>query len=513
MIRKKVITRVLESNEDYNIIEAPQGNTLYADQFTDEVPFCDEDREGFRPKRIEDVFEHYQPCKKGIVLETEEGETVFEDFDFKSIRDFEDKQLIEHSRILGGLKAKINMYNTLIRQFQSLSDGACSVGGTTQEMELNHWLNLFEHIGKDYDEVLTSFKIKKDKAKECLRNNLFVVHDEIKQLEITYRTLDSFFANYGCDNTNILTLMNVNKSELEMYDSDDTLAIRDELERHYDRLRLNNNYSLLVIPGYLGNSTTIRMWADTAYRNKVIMVTDFKDRLNFEMLKEELDDASLQGQDTHLANVVMTCNYLLGRKQSELAMEDDDVFIPGSAALAGRMTNPETAISIGAAGKKHGTLKGVHGVRLGLRNPEIVTLAEKGLIPMTEDNEDVIALSTKTLYHGSIKGLREYPTIRVFNWISKVIKNFVQDKAYMFWDSRLKYELRDDIFDFLNDYKGPDNLIENFKLKKLDQDIRTKDINIQIELKLFFFQEPYLMNLLFHSSIDGMWMDEISIVS
>ena len=83
----------------------------------------------------------------------------------------------------------------------------------------------------------------------------------------------------------------------------------------------------------------------------------------------------------------------------------------------------------------------------------------------------------------------------------------------MFWDSRLKYELRDDIFDFLNDYKGPDNLIENFKLKKLDQDIRTKDINIQIELKLFFFQEPYLMNLLFHSSIDGMWMDEISIVS
>lgn len=513
MIRRKVITKVLDYNEDYNIIEAPQGNILYADLFTDEVPNCDAEREGFRPKRIEDVFEHFQPSKKGIMLETEKGEAVFEDFNFKSLQDFEDKHLIEQSNTLGGLKAKINVYNTLIRQLQSLNNSTCSAVGIIQEKELEYWLRLFEYAGKDYDEILTSFKIKKDKAKDCLRNNLFCVHDEIRQLEITYRTLESFFANYGCGNTNVLTLMNVNKSELKIHDSEDTIAIRDELERHYERLRLNNNYSLLVIPGYLGDSTTIKMWADTAYRNKVVLLTDFKDSLNFEMLKDEFDYACLQRQDTHLSNVVMTCNYLLGRKQSELAMEDDDVFIPSSAALAGLMATSDTVISIGNAGKKYGTLKGSHGVRLELRNPEIATLVEKGLIPMTEDNGDVIALSTKTLYNGFIKGLRDYPTIRVFNWIGKVIKNFVQDKAYMFWDSQLKYELRDEILDFLNDYKGTDNLIENFKLKKLDQDIKTEDINIQIELKLFSLQEPYLMNLLFHNSSDGLWMEEIGIVS
>lgn len=513
MIRKKVITKVLDSNEDYNIIEAPQGNTLYADQFTDEAPCSDAEREGYKPKSIEDVFEHFQPSKKGIALETEEGEVVFEDFCFKSLRDFEDIQLIEQSNFLCGLKAKINVYNTLIRQLQSLSDSACSADGIIQEKELEIWLRLFDDAGKDYDEVLTSFKNKRDKAKECLRNNLYIVRDEISQLEITYLTLNSFFSNYGCDSSNILTLMNVNKSELEIHDSEDTYAIRDELERHYDRLRLNNNYSLLVIPGYLGDSTTVRMWADTAYRNKVIMVTDFKDSFIFEMLKDELDYACLQGQDTHLSNVVMTCNYLLGRKQSELAMEDDDVFIPGSAALAGRMANPNTFISIGTAGKKYGTLKGLHGVRLELRNSEIVALVEKGLIPMTEDNGDVIALSTKTLYNGSIKGLRDYPTIRVFNWIGKVIKNFVQDKAYMFWDSRLKYELRNEILDFLNDYKGDENLIEDFRVKKIDQDIKTKDINVQVELKLYFLQDPYLFNMLFHNSFDGMWMDDINIVS
>ena len=513
MIRKKVITRVLESNEDYNIIEAPQGNTLYVDQFTDEVPNCDREREGFRPKRIEDVFEHYQPCKKGIVLETEEGEAVLENFNFKSLQDFEDKKLIEQSNTLCGLKAKINVYNTLIRQLQSLSDSAFSVVGLIQKKELEYWLRLFENEGKDYDEVLTSFKIKRDKTKDCLRNNLYCVRDEIRQLEITYRTLDSFFSNYDCDNMNILTLMNVNKTELETHDSEDTFAIRDELERYYDRLRLNNNYSLLVIPGYLGDSTTIRMWADTAYHNKVILLTDFKDSLLFEMLKEELDDACLQRQDTHLSNVVMTCNYLLGRKQSELAMEDDDVFIPGSAALAGRMASSDTVISIGNAGKKYGTLKGSHGVRLELRNPEIVTLVEKGLIPMIEDKGDVVALSTKTLYNGFIKGLRDYPTIRVFNWISKVIKNYINDAVFVNWDSRLKCELRDYILDFLNDYKGTDNLIENFRLKELKQDIQTKDINIQIELKLFFLQEPYLMNLLFHNSTDGLWMEEVNTVS
>ena len=97
MARKTVISKVLDVEAQDGIIEFPQNRALYADQFTDEAPQSDDEREGFKAKSMKDVFEHYQPSKKGIALENEEGGAVYEDFDFKSVKDFEDEQLIEHS--------------------------------------------------------------------------------------------------------------------------------------------------------------------------------------------------------------------------------------------------------------------------------------------------------------------------------------------------------------------------------------------------------------------------------
>lgn len=118
MARKTVISKVLDADAQDGIIEFPQNRTLYADQFTDDAPTTDEDREGFKPKNMKDVFEHYRPSKNGIALDTEEGGTVYEDFDFKSIKDFEDEALIEQSEHLGTEKGKIDAYNSVVRQLE-----------------------------------------------------------------------------------------------------------------------------------------------------------------------------------------------------------------------------------------------------------------------------------------------------------------------------------------------------------------------------------------------------------
>jgi predicted component of type VI protein secretion system len=118
MARKTVISKVLDVEAQDGIIEFPQNRALYADQFTDEAPQSDEDREGFKAKSMKDVFEHFQPSKKGIALENEEGGAVYEDFDFKSIKDFEDEQLIDQSALLGAAKDKIDAYNSVIRQLE-----------------------------------------------------------------------------------------------------------------------------------------------------------------------------------------------------------------------------------------------------------------------------------------------------------------------------------------------------------------------------------------------------------
>ena len=118
MARKTVISKVLDADAQDGIIEFPQNRTLYADQFTDDAPNSDEEREGFKPKNMKDVFEHYQPSKNGIALETESGGAVYENFDFKSIKDFEDEALIDHSELLGTEKGKIDAYNSVIRQLE-----------------------------------------------------------------------------------------------------------------------------------------------------------------------------------------------------------------------------------------------------------------------------------------------------------------------------------------------------------------------------------------------------------
>lgn len=118
MARKTVISKVVEENAQDGMIEFPQNRTLYADQFTDNAPYTDEDREGFKAKSMKDVFEHFQPSKEGVTLSTEEGGAVYEDFQFREIKDFEDEQLIAQSNLLSEKKTKIDAYNSVIRQLE-----------------------------------------------------------------------------------------------------------------------------------------------------------------------------------------------------------------------------------------------------------------------------------------------------------------------------------------------------------------------------------------------------------
>lgn len=377
-----------------------------------------------------------------------------------------------------------------------LNDSAYEDARNRLKNELSLWVEILESGGKDPMEIVDSCKEECQKAERNLSENLFCIHDEIRNLETTYRSLDAFFANAGQGKVDCITLMNVNKEELGDHDSEDTQAVRDELERYFDRLNLKNNYSMLVVPGYLGDAETVRMWAQTAYRNKVIMLTDFKDSMNFEMLKEELDDASLQGTDPYLGNIVMTANYILGRKKSDLAGEDEDLFIPASGALAGRMSNTEeTVIAQAAAGKRYGTLDNVKGARMDLRKSEIAALIDLGVIPMVEEDGRTMAFSNHTLYNGASKGLQEYSIVRVFDWIGKVFENYCNDHAMEIWTPAIKSEITQDIHSFLSDYKGPGGIIEKYTNLKVDQDPKTKDISINVEITPYFAAQNFFIEL------------------
>ena len=381
-----------------------------------------------------------------------------------------------------------------------LKDSAYDEARKNLRNELALWVDILESGETDPMNIIEACKTERDKAQHNLSTNLYTIHDELHDMEVTYRALDSFFANAGQNKIDRLMLMNVDKKQLIQHDSDDTKAIREELEQYYDRLSLRKNYSLLVIPGYLGDAVAVREWAKTAYKNKVIMISDFKDSLSFEMLKDELEDAQIQSQDGYMANMVMTCNYILGRKKSDLAEEDDDLYIPGSAALAAKMSNTDPdddgrVIAQGSAGWKHGTLDNVRGARLDMRKSEIAAIIDLGVIPMVEEEGRTMAFSNRSLYNGGTLGLQEYPIVRTFDWIGKVFMDFFNKEAYANWNSEVKASLTQAVHDFLSDYKGPGRLIESYNLKKLDQDPKTKDIKIEVEMKPFFAAKNFFIEL------------------
>lgn len=360
------------------------------------------------------------------------------------------------------------------------------------------WASILEQGKSDLNEMLKACKSGREKAELNLQNNLLQIHEDTYQLEVTYRTLDSFFANVGQPNTDFLTLMDVSKKELLSNDSEGSLAIQKELKKHYDALSLKNSYSLFVIPGYLGDISILREWAKTAHNKKVLLVTDFKDCESFKTLKDELEDAHLQGHDVFLSNVVVTCNYLLGRKKSELAYEDDDVYIPGSGALAGRMVNTkEIVIAQGVVGKDFGILDGVQGTRLNLLKAEIAVLVDQGVVPLIESEGRTIAISNRSLYNGSAFSLQEYPIVRVLDWVNKVLMNYMHEIALETWDPYISPKKLDSkIRDFLDHYRGYQLLFSGYKLNSPPkQDPKTKIVSVDISITPFFAAKNFVIKL------------------
>lgn len=493
---------VWDKNTDWKDIERfAQNRTLYVDQFNDDGPVNSQERITLHAKTIEDVFHSYKPCMD-IELKNEDGESVIEHFSLHSIEDFEDDSLIAQCELLKTTEERIENYDNIIHQLErnqtlrtAIKDGTAN--GESIKDDFNIWRSVLETCGTEPGKAIVTCLNGRKKAEECLRNNLFAIHEALFHLEITYRTLDSYYSNAGQGEVDCIYLMNVRKKGLKLSDSDDTVSIKKELEKYYDRLDLKDSYSLLVIPGYLGDSSVIRSWANIAFKSKVILVTDFEDSKSFIDLKDTLKQANPQGQDMPLSNVVMTCNYILGRKKSELADETDDIYIPGSGALTGRMANTsEISIAQGVVGREYGSLNNVNGTRISLLRSEIEFLIGQGVIPLVEFDGHTIAFSNRSLYNGSLFSLQEYPIVRVFDWVKKVLMNYMHEITLETWNPYTSSQkLKDKIHEFLNHYRGYKNLFSNYKLGNPTQDPETKIVTVDISITPFYVGKNFTIKL------------------
>nr|WP_314290664.1 DUF5458 family protein [uncultured Capnocytophaga sp.] len=359
---------------------------------------------------------------------------------------------------------------------------------------LSVWLDLLKN-SNNVEQMRDTANNKAEQMEQLLNFNLKKSLERVKELERSYRSVALFYKNTESPKVKNISIVNADISQLK--DLDNTLFIdhiSSELDRNYDRLDLRNNYSILVVPGYLGSNAVLDKWSKIAYKNKAMLVTDFADLESADDVIDIFFNANHSGGDVYKSNTLMTCNWLLGRDKNVKVGEEESLYVPGSSALAGKIYN--TLMAQVVAGKKFGSINEVESVRFDLKKSEISELERVGLIPMVNEYSKVMAFSGKTLFNGDNLGLQTYSVVRVFDYIAKVLIDFLNRRAFENFSSKTEDDLRRQIVKFLDSIQGPTRLIEKFKVIRIQQDKKQKDrVWLDIHITPYFPSKSFVIQL------------------
>lgn len=368
--------------------------------------------------------------------------------------------------------------------------------------KLSLWIDLLDS-GKSAEDMAESCKDKALSAEQNLKSNLKNTLDTVRELETNYRTVAQFYKNTELDKVDNVSIVNASMDQLT--DLDNPLfveAIADEFKQNYDRLDLRDSYSILALPGYLGSNKVVEKWAKICNENKVMMVTDFANLDKPDDVVDLFHSANLTGGELHRSNVIMTTNWLVGRGKAEEVGEEENVDLPPSTSLAGKIHR--TLMSQVAAGKKHGNINEVDAVKFDLKKSEISQLEKMGLVPMVNEYGKIMAFSAKTLFTGDNIGLQTYSVVRVFDYVTKVLLDFLNRRAFENWTPKNEDDLRKQIVTFLDGIKGADKLIEKFKIVRFEQDKVNKDrVWLDIRMTPYFPTKSFVIKLDGHKGDDG----------
>lgn len=364
--------------------------------------------------------------------------------------------------------------------------------------DIKGWLEVLEEGHTSATEFVEACKAKEEKQEKVLQQGITDALFATANLERSYRALDSFFKTANAEKVKNLRVINVYKDDIADPDSGFAGEVDAILRGGFDRLSLKDCYSLLVVPGNVfQDKVSLLQWAKIAFKYKVMLLTDHADEYSFDDLLANTE--GYKDSDIELQNVIMTANWIVGRESEQLSADEKEhpaFFIASSAALAGKLYDESASMAQGAGGKKYGTLDGVKGVRLDLLKSEIASLMDNQVIPMVYSEGRVIAFNNATLYNGDNTAMKEYPIVRVFDWVKKVLMNYVHEVALENWDPyNSPKNLKAKIQAFLNDYKGYGNLFQNYEIKEPTQDPITKRITCDISLTPFYSAKNFIIKV------------------
>jgi len=375
------------------------------------------------------------------------------------------------------------LYNEVVKL---LNNNAQRLGKITPlaeaSIQLALWEDLLSQNFTDIAALLDYANSRSEKASDCYRKNILYALQENKILEQSYRTVGLFFANTGSHHLSNVDFIDASMSQIS--DIDNTRIsdqITTSLISGFDRLDLKDNYGLLLIPGFITQPIALDKYAKSAFKNKVFLCTDFRHLENPDDVVALFEERPFTGPELHKSNMLMTCNWLVGRGLYRHYYEENHLFIPPSAA---------------SAGSNFGRMNAVQGTCFNLKKGEISYLEKIGLIPMVYSSGTVYAQSSKTLFNGDNIGLQTYSVVRVFDYVTKALMDFLNRKTFESFDAKARKNLMGKIVRFMDDISGAGKLIENFAITRFEKDSKNRDkVHLEIHMTPYFPAKNFVLSM------------------
>lgn len=334
-----------------------------------------------------------------------------------------------------------------------------------------------------------------EQAETMMSTNITKALERIAKLEKNYRTVANFYRNANGDKpVKNVTILNAPLDKLNDLDNPQFLkAVGNELQEKFDRLDLMNSYGLVVVPGFLGSKAVIDEWGRAAHEAKATLLTDFRDLENPDQVMKLWAAGKYTGADEHKGNVMMTCNWLVGREAYSEHGEEMPMYIPPSSALAGALwANNIAQVS---AGKKFGVLRGVEGTRFVTRANELSDIGEMGLVPMAQEYGQVQAMSAKTLFNGSNLGMQTYSVVRTFDWLTKSMMDYLNRMLFINISTNTEMDLHKEISKFFFNCQKS-GILEKYGKVDIQRDKQHKDrVHVNVHATPFFPARNFVINL------------------
>jgi len=348
-----------------------------------------------------------------------------------------------------------------------------------------------QSLGQDdnLDAIRQNLNEQATKLEANLDKNMKKVLREGRDLETTYRAIDKFFSNAQQEPDEKVNAYFANVSGEELVDPDDKEKFEELSKAVADLYRewsIKECFSMAVIPGYLGSVENIDTVArQLGFPNKLHIMTDLPNLESVEEVMDMLEDpnyANLPGIDNYKQYVSVFANYLLAREQNQY--EDEDMWIPPSSAVAGKMYQGDTTVGMQQpmAGFKYGKINEAKYLRFKANQPDASKINEKGVNPMVSFEGTAVSMGAATLF--SKETFNVYSIRRTYDYVYKTLRNYLNKQTFSVIDQKFVDTMRKDIDKFMKAISGGDNILQDYRVEIFaDEEMRKRqEIDIKVAL-------------------------------